>query len=141
MGLEIQVTFDVADLDRMAAFWALALGYEPEPPPEGFASWEEFAERNHIPRELWRAAVVDPERQGPRLFFQPVPEGKTAKNRVHLDIRSSALAAEGEDPRDHARAHAATLVEAGATILHEKDEPIGWSIVMQDPEGNEFCVT
>jgi hypothetical protein len=70
-----------------------------------------------------------------------LPEGKTAKNRVHLDIRSSALAAEGEDPRDHARAHAATLVEEGATILHEKDEPIGWSIVMQDPEGNEFCVT
>jgi Glyoxalase-like domain len=101
MALEIQVTFDVADLDRMAAFWALALGYEPEPPPEG----------------------------------------KTAKNRVHIDIRSSAIAAEGEDPRDHARAHAATLVEAGATILHEKDEPIGWSIVMQDPEGNEFCVT
>jgi len=85
--------------------------------------------------------VVDPERKGPRLFFQPVPEGKTAKNRVHLDIRASALAGGGEDGRDHARAHSARLVEAGATILHKKDEPIGWCIVMQDPGGNEFCVT
>lgn len=75
MALDIQVTFDVADLNRMQAFWALALGYELEPPPDGYASWEEFAERNHIPRELWRGSVVDPERRGPRLFFQPVPEG------------------------------------------------------------------
>src|SRR5215203_5231365 len=140
MALEIQVTFDVADLDRMAAFWALALGYEPELPPDGFASWEEFAERNHIPRELWRAAVVDPERKRPRLFFQPVPEGKTAKNRVHLDLRASA-GADGEEGRERARQHARRLVEAGATVLHEMDEPIGWCIVMTDPEGNEFCVT
>ena len=77
---------------------------------------------------------------GPRLFFQPVPEGKTAKNRVHLDIRASA-GMEGEDGRQRARQHAKRLVEAGATVLHEKDEPIGWCIVMTDPEGNEFCVT
>ena len=60
MALEIQVTFDVADLDRMAAFWALALGYEPEPPPDGFASWEEFAQRNHIPRECLGAVLRPP---------------------------------------------------------------------------------
>jgi hypothetical protein len=83
--------------------------------------------------------VVDPERKRPRLFFQPVPEGKTAKNRVHLDIRASGV--EGEEGRVRARQHAQRLVEAGATVLHEKDEPIGWCIVMTDPEGNEFCVT
>jgi len=48
---------------------------------------------------------------------------------------------EGEDGRVRARQHAQRLVEAGVTMLHEKDEPIGWCIVMTDPEGNEFCVT
>ena len=74
MALDIQVTFDVHDLDVMSRFWALALDYEEEPPPEGFSSWEDFAERNAIPPELWRAAVVDPERKRPRPFFQPVPD-------------------------------------------------------------------
>jgi hypothetical protein len=69
-----------------------------------------------------------------------VPEGKTAKNRVHLGIRASA-GVEGEAGRVRARQHAKRLVEAGATVLLEKDEPIGWCIVMTDPEGNEFCVT
>jgi predicted enzyme related to lactoylglutathione lyase len=48
---------------------------------------------------------------------------------------------EGEEGRVRARQHAQRLVEAGATVLHEKDEPIGWCIVMTDPEVNEFCVT
>jgi predicted enzyme related to lactoylglutathione lyase len=48
---------------------------------------------------------------------------------------------EGEEGRVRARQHAQRLVEAGATVLLEKDEPIGWCIVMTDPEGNEFCVT
>ena len=77
MALDIQVTFDVHDLEVMSRFWALALDYEEEPPPPGFSSWEDFAERNQIPPELWRAAVVDPERRRPRLFFQRAPEGKT----------------------------------------------------------------
>ena len=140
MALDIQVTFDVHDLEVMSRFWALALDYEEELPPRGYSSWDDFAERNQIPPQLWRAAVVDPERKRPRLFFQPVPEGKTAKNRVHLDIRASA-GVEGKDGRERARRHAQRLVEAGATVLHENEEPIGWCIVMTDPEGNEFCVT
>jgi hypothetical protein len=134
------VTFDAHDLEVMSRFWALALECEEEPPPPGFLSWEDFAERNQMPPQLWRAAGIDPERRRPRLFFQPVPEGKTAKNRVHLDIRASA-GEEGEAGRKRARQHAQRLVEVGATVLHEKDEPIGWCIVMRDPEGNEFCVT
>jgi hypothetical protein len=66
----------------MSRFWALALDYEEEPPPPGFSSWAEFAERNELPPQLWRAAVVDPERKRPRLFFQPVPEGKCSEGRV-----------------------------------------------------------
>jgi hypothetical protein len=56
-----------------------------------------------------------------------------------LDIDASA-GADGEEGRERARHHARRLVEAGATVLHEMDEPIGWCIVMTDPEGNEFCV-
>ncbi|HET6921112.1 MAG TPA: VOC family protein [Jiangellaceae bacterium] len=138
MSLDIQVTFDVHDLKVMSRFWALALVYEEEPPPPGFSSWEEFAERNELPPQLWRAAVVDPERKRPRLFFQPVPEGKTAKNRVHVDIRASA-GVEDEAGRQRARQHAQPLVEAGASVPQEKDEPIGWCIVM-GTRGNEFCV-
>jgi hypothetical protein len=78
--------------------------------------------------------------RNPVLFSCQVAEGKTAKDRVHLDIRASA-GVEGEEGRVRARQHAQRLVEAGATVLHEKDEPIGWCIVMTDPEVNEFCVT
>jgi hypothetical protein len=75
VALDIQVTFDVHDHEVMSRFWALALDHEDEPPPPGFSSWDDFAERNQIRPQLWRAAVVDPERERPRLFFQPVPKG------------------------------------------------------------------
>src|SRR5215204_3480588 len=81
---------DCADPEVMTAFWGAALGYVPEDPPPGYASWAEFASRNEIPRSDWRGAVVDPSGQGPRLFFPTVPEPKTGKNRVHLDIGATA---------------------------------------------------
>jgi hypothetical protein len=59
----------------MSRFWAVALDYKEEPPPPGFSSWDDFAERNRIPPQPWRAAVVDPERMRPRPFFRPVPDG------------------------------------------------------------------
>jgi hypothetical protein len=67
------------------------LNYELEKPPSGFTSWEEFAEKIGLPRERWdsMAAVVDPEKSGPRLLFQRVPEGKTAENRMHLDVNAT----------------------------------------------------
>jgi hypothetical protein len=52
VSLDIQMTFDVHGLKVMSRFWALALGYEEEPPPPGFSSWEEFAERNELPPQL-----------------------------------------------------------------------------------------
>jgi hypothetical protein len=128
----MQVTFDAADPARLADFWAVALDYELEPPPPGYATWEDFGRAIHLPEERWGdlAAVVDPERQRPRLLFQRVPEGKSAKNRVHLDINVGANAAE----------HVRKLIAAGATFLREVDEPGGRCTVLQDPEGNEFCV-
>jgi hypothetical protein len=139
----IQIVFDANDPARLADFWAQALGYVRQPPPEGYDSWESFAVDNGIPEDQWDAmnAVVDPDGDGPRILFQKVPEGKVAKNRVHLDVHVPG----GRDlePEEHHRrveALAAELAAAGATELDRFDEPIGWWIVMQDPEGNEFCV-
>ncbi len=136
-----QVTFDAADPDRLASFWAEVLGYVVEPPPEGFASWEDWARENEIPEERWNdaAAIVDPEGAAPRVFFQRVPEGKTAKNRVHLDVRS-APGLKGDDRRRRLSAEAEHLVGFGAMKLYEFEERGQFWITMADPEGNEFCL-
>jgi hypothetical protein len=118
----------------------VALNYSPQEPPEGFSSWAAFATNQGIPEELWRGAVIDPTGKGPRLFFQPVPEGKTAKDRVHLDINVSEGAESTADGRRMARAHADRCVEAGATLATMFDGDDGWHIAMLDPEGNEFCI-
>src|SRR3954469_3059795 len=84
---QFQVTFDCAEPERVARFWCEVLGYVVPPPPEGFASWDEF-DRAQPPEQQGSAyACVDPSGVGPRLFFQRVPEGKVVKNRVHLDVR------------------------------------------------------
>ena len=90
MATPIQVTFDCADPDRLATFWATALGYKKQDPPEGFGSWEEFLSAQGIPEDQWNSAsaVVDPDGVGPRIYFQRVPEPKTVKNRVHLDVNA-----------------------------------------------------
>jgi len=87
--------------------------------------------------------VIDPDGVGPRLLFQKVPEGKTAKNRVHLDVNVGA-GLERADRPERCRARAAELVELGATELRvfegEEGPGPGFWIVMADPEGNEFCL-
>ena len=118
---------DAADPQRLAAFWAAALGYVPEP---GY----DFEDG---------ASLVDPDGVLPAISFLRVPEGKTAKNRVHLDIRVAA--GRDVDPGVRGqwiRAKAAELVEAGATTVREESYggPDLGHIVMLDPEGNEFCV-
>lgn len=134
------MTMDAADPRRLGEFWALALGYRREDPPDGFASWEEALTSWGLPEDRWNdanAIVGD----GPRIFIQKVPEPKTAKNRLHIDVVSGA-GEPGEGKKwDVLRAKAAELVDAGATVMGEFDEPgLGEWIVMQDPEGNEFCV-
>jgi len=117
---------DADDPQRIAAFWARALRYVPEPGFEGPDN----------------ASIVDPDGRGPAIGFLRVPEGKTAKNRMHIDIRVA-----GEppwDPLDHerlVRERVAELVTAGATLVREElyDGELG-HVVMLDPEGNEFCV-
>lgn len=142
-ALDIQVVIDCAEPARLAEFWAEALGYVRQPPPPGFDSWEQFAERIGIPRQDWDKldAVVDPAGSKPRLLFQRVPEAKTVKNRVHLDIDAApGVARDSDERRDAARRHAEKLVGLGARHLYELDQPAGWCLVMADPEDNEFCV-
>ncbi len=88
MAVGFQVTFDAADPRALGRFWAEALGYEEDKPPEGFADWEEWLRKSGIPEESWNDAyaLTDPEGKLPRIFIQKVPEPKTAKNRVHLDL-------------------------------------------------------
>jgi hypothetical protein len=143
MAVRLQVVFDAADPPKLAAFWGEAIGYVEEDPPDGFDSWEAWAVANDLPREDWDnyASRVDPDGAGPRLFFQRVPEPKTAKNRVHLDL---AVSGGRETPIEDRRRRVADAVEravaAGATRVKAYDEPGQHWVVLQDPEGNEFCL-
>ena len=139
---QVQVTFDCADPGALAAFWAEALGYRIDPPPPGFATWEEALDAWGVPAERRndRSAASDPDGVGPRLFFQKVPEGKVVKNRLHLDVRA-ALGLRGDERMATLEAECARLGALGATRV-ERFEP-GFDaghIVMRDPEGNEFCL-
>lgn len=136
MARRIQIAMDAADPGALAAFWKEMLGYVEPPPPEGHDTWQDWLETNAVPKEKWNsvAVLIDPEGVRPRLYIQQVPEAKTAKNRVHLDV--------------HATGDGGTLEEAvteaetlGATRLWEKEEyGVRW-ITMADPEGNEFCIS
>jgi catechol 2,3-dioxygenase-like lactoylglutathione lyase family enzyme len=116
----VQVTFDCADPARVGAFWADVLGYE----LDGSG-----------------VAATDPAGVGPRLYFQQVPEGKVVKNRVHLDVRVGTGLVGGERLRA-LQAEGSRLEALGATRVRllpaAGDEES--CLVMQDVEGNEFCL-
>jgi hypothetical protein len=141
MATTVQVTFDCSDPDALSKFWAALLGYGFQPPPDGFDSWESWARDAGIPEENWNdaAATVDIDGHGPRLFFQRVPEGKAAKNRVHLDVNVGA-GLHGEERREHVRREGERAVGLGASQVLLFDQRGEFWIVMQDPEGNEFCL-
>lgn len=144
MSREVQVTFDCADPAALADFWALVLGYRLQDPPPGFDSWEAALEALGVPPENRNdaSALVDPDGRGPRVFFQRVPEGKSAKNRVHLDVRAAPGLA-GDERMAALEKECERLVGLGGRRLerHEPAPPMaGGHIVMADPEGNEFCL-
>ena len=138
---QIQVTFDCANPERVARFWCEVLGYVVPSPPEGFASWEEFDRALPAEAQGSAFACVDPTGAGPRLFFQRVPEGKVVKNRVHLDVRVGTGLV-GAERLAALEAECARLLPLGATRLRllPADDVNESCLVMQDVEGNEFCL-
>ena len=152
MSRTIQVTFDAHDPQTLSRFWAEAMGYVTPPPPghelepgqDPFEAWRAFLAEIGVPESEWNnaSAAEDPDGDGPRLFFQRVPEGKSAKNRVHLDLRA-APGLEGEERMAALEAECERLVALGAARVerHEPSPPMtAGHIVMRDPEGNEFCL-
>jgi hypothetical protein len=141
MATGIQVVFDCADPRRMAAFWAAALDYTEQAPPDGFESWQEWLRDAGIPEERWNDAnaVVDPVGVGPRLFFQRVPETKAVKNRVHLDLNvGGGRAAPHDDRVRRVDAEIDRLLALGATRHRVFEERGEYWVAVLDPEGNEF---
>lgn len=125
----LQITIDCQDPAKQVAFWCLALGYRPKPPPEGFDTWRAWYLSVGVPEDELgdgdcQDRIEDPLGQDPPIWFQPVPEPKTVKNRVHIDVTTDDL--DG-------------LVAHGATVLRARgDGGLGWTI-LADPQGNEFC--
>ncbi len=146
---KLQVTVDCADPGVMTRFWALALGYRLEDPPEGFTDWKSYWLSIGEPEDELEGAddgpdsIVDPEGVGPRIWFQIVPEAKVVKNRLHFDVdaaggRRVPLATR----KERIGAEVDRLIAAGATQLrvHEHDGSDHYGVLMHDPEGNEFCL-
>lgn len=140
MGTKVQVAFDAADPHALARFWAEALHYQPEDHSgvvaqlleKGLLGDADVIEVNG--RQAFRdvATCVDPDGQGPRLFLQRVPEHKTAKNRVHLDLQVGV-----ERPPDEVE----RLVALGASVAWTTSDRGPVTTTLRDPEGNEFCVS
>jgi catechol 2,3-dioxygenase-like lactoylglutathione lyase family enzyme len=143
MATGFQVVIDCANPNRVATFWASALGYKLQDPPDGYATWDEFLTSIGVPEDEWNnaSAVVDPDGVGPRLYFQRVPEGKVVKNRVHMDVNvGGGLKTPIEERKKRVGAEVERLKGEGATVLRPNEERGEYWVVMQDPEGNEFCL-
>jgi glyoxalase superfamily protein len=148
-----QLTIDANDPERLARFWQQALGWVPAPPPappagtgDGPTWWAHYRGRLGG-LNAFADRLFDPAGVGPPLWFQKVPEGKAGKNRLHLDLyptaRDDSLPLERRIELVDAKA--AELVALGATIIHRirDDDPadLQYYLILQDPEGNEFCIS
>ncbi|GAA0972499.1 hypothetical protein ENKNEFLB_04194 [Nocardioides aquaticus] len=138
---QVQVTFDCASPRAVAAFWKEVLGYVDPPTPPGFETWEAFDATLPEERQGSAWACQDPTGVGPRLFFQRVPEAKAGKNRLHLDVRVG-VGLTGDDRVSALEAEADRLEQLGArrVRLMRADGVNESCQVMQDVEGNEFCL-
>src|SRR5579859_831535 len=152
MPARFQLVIDCQDPDLLARFWAAALGYVLEPPPDGFASWDDWRRDIGLPdSELGIGAdsIVDPGGAGPRIWFHRLPDAKVVKNRLHLDIHVSGGRGPGQNRTvplairvQHVDAEARRLARLGATITGAlaADGLDHYAVGMKDPEGNEFDI-
>jgi hypothetical protein len=136
---KFQITFDCAEPERLARFWCEVLGYVVPPPPEGFDTWDDFRSAQPPGRRGAWFACEDPTGAGPRLYFRRVPEGKAAKNRVHLDVRV-ATGLVGAERLAALEAECARLTPLGAVHVRTLYDGNDACIPMLDIEGNEFCL-
>jgi hypothetical protein len=147
VAVTFQLVIDCANADRLARFWAAALGYELAPPPAGFATWNDYYRELGIPEEeLADGAdrISDPHGHGPSIWFHVVPETKIVKNRLHLDIHAGGGRADPIATRkQRVDAEARRLLDLGATTvgaLMEDGVLDHYAVGMKDPEGNEFDI-
>ena len=147
MAIGYQLVIDCADPDRLAHFWAAALGYQLAPPPAGFSTWNDYYRDVGVPEEeLSDGAdrISDPNGQGPSIWFHAVTESKVVKNRLHIDIHASGERADPIELRkQRVDAEARRLVDLGASTVGAL-MPDGvldhYAVGMKDPEGNEFDI-
>ena len=146
MTARFQLVIDCADPEPLARFWASALGYVLEPPPDGFDSWDAYRRDLGVPDdELGAGAdcIVDPNGRGPRIWFQVVPERKAIKNRLHIDVSVGGdRAVPFETRKQRVDGEAARLSALGARLVGvlETEGLDHYAVAMQDPEGNEFDI-
>jgi hypothetical protein len=141
MAFDFQVTIDCSAPHVLADWWAEALGWQVEKQDEAFirrmvesGAASEADTTEHRGALVWKVGtgLLSPDPGRPRVLFQAVPEAKTVKNRMHLDVRVGA---------EHREAEVARLIGLGATELWRAAQgPFEW-VTLADPEGNEFCVT
>jgi len=143
---QFQLVIDCADPEVLARFWVAALGYKFEPAPEGYENWDDYWRAVGVPEDELgggQDCIVDPTGRGPRIWFQVVPETKTIKNRLHLDIMVGGGRANPiETRRGLVDAEARRLEALGATLVRvlSVDGLDHYGVAMRDPEGNEFDV-
>jgi Glyoxalase-like domain len=146
MTATFQLVIDCANPEKLARFWVQALGYVLEPPPDGYDNWDDYWRSVGVPEDelgVGPDCIVDPAGRGPRIWFQVVPETKTIKNRLHLDVMvSGGRTVPIETRRRLVDAEAQRLAALGATLVRVSS-PEGmnhYGVAMLDPEGNEFDI-
>ena len=142
-----QLTIDANDPPRLAAFWSVALGYQSTPPAEPPSRWADHYRMRLGDEQAFDDRLFDPDGVRPPIWFQPVPETKAGKNRVHVDVyptgRDASLSLHERVALVDAKV--AELEALGAAVVHrfsELDDPEDpvYGVTLQDPEGNELCI-
>ncbi len=146
MAVSYQLVIDCASPEPLARFWAEALHYVIASPPAGFESWDNFYRSIGVSEDelgIGADRIEDPQGEGPDIWFQVVPERKSVKNRLHIDLHASG----GRDlpletRRERVEAEAARLVALGATRKQATVEEglDHYAVALGDPEGNEFDI-
>jgi hypothetical protein len=141
MATSVQLVFAARDPGGLARFWRTALDYEPEPPPAGFTSWQEFAREKNLPLEAGRDidSAVDPDRVGPRLLFERADD-VSERGAVHIDVNAAQGHGSAAERKSRVDAKVALLESAGAATVRIVDRAEEYFVEMTDPEGNRFCV-